>query len=445
MEIKQKIKKVLCKINFKIVFLIIIIMGVSISFSWFKENIEHVVNNNTQKMLDEINVEGISNISLKMDDTFNKLDAMSAFIGTYNNIQCVTVMNALKSQTTNDILTLSGVIKLDGSGITVDGENFQADYSDFYFEEALSGSRSISDVLYSDTLKKEYIILAVPISQDGQITGVLQCAYDIHVFTNLMGETSIGQKGTTFIAQNDGKLVSRPESIGKYTNLFDLLDKFSTDSKRISKLKKQIQNKETGIASLNTGKYKRYVCYASIPSTEWYAVSIVSESAVENVSTKIIHFAMILSVGITTIFTIYIIYWFVVDFLNSRKMHMKEQRYHIVANQTDSIVFEYNYKDKMAYHTHKWIEKFGYPPITDNYIENMVSQNVVYKNDCEKFTNIFVRLDEDNKEYVEEYIRINNSEKNPVPCKIRATAIRNRKNRIVRVVGKIIEIKDRDY
>lgn len=123
-------------------------------------------------------------------------------------------------------------------------------------------------------------------------------------------------------------------------------------------------------------------------------------------------------------------------------MHMKEQRYHIVANQSDSIVFEYNCRDKTAYHTHKWIEKFGYPPIEEDYIENMVSKDVVYKEDVEAFKGIFRRLEENGTEYEEDYVRINDVNKNPVQCKIRASAIRNKKNHIVRVVGKILELKD---
>ena len=46
------------------------------------------------------------------------------------------------------------------------------------------------------------------------------------------------------------------------------------------------------------------------------------------------------------------------------------------------------------------------------------------------------------KEYEEDFVRINNADKKPVQCKIRATAIRNRKNKIIRVVGKVLEIKN---
>lgn len=441
-SMKKLLKKVIKKINMKLLLMFIIIIFVVISFRYYKKNIEVIVNDNTTSLLQDIIDEGTDVISIKMDDAFNKMEGMASFIGQYDNIQCQEVLDALATQTGNDILMISGVIRLDGLGVTINGENFQADFGDLYFEEALSGERSISSVLYSEENKQEYIILAVPISQNDSITGVLQCAYDIKMFTGLIGETSIGRKGTTFIAQNDGTLVSRPEAIGSFTNLFELLDSFSSNEARISKLKKQIQNGKSGIATLNSGKYKRYVCYSTIPATEWYAVSIVSASAIENATAKITHYALLLSVGITVVFAIYIAYWFIVNYINSRKMHMKEQRYHIVANQSDSIVFEYNWRDKTAYHTHKWVEKFGYPPVSENYIENMVSGDVVYKDDIDKFRNIFRRLEEDGSEYEENFVRINDVNKKPIDCKIRATAIRNRRKHIIRVVGKILELKD---
>lgn len=436
------IKKLLKKINMKILLLILIIIFVSVSFSLYRRNVEKVVNDNTTELLQQIIDEGTDMISVKIDDSFEKMEAMASFAGQYSDIQCDEVLDALSSQSENDLLMFSGVIKPDGHGVTINGETFQADFEDWYFEEALSGERSISEVLKADSYDGEYIILAVPVYQNGNVIGVLQCAYDIDMFTGIIGETTIGRKGTTFIAQEDGTLVSRPEAIGKYTNLYDLLDSFGGDKSKIEKLKKQIQKNESDILTFNRGKYKRYVCYSTIPATDWHAVSVVSASEVEDVTDNITKSALFLSVGITVVFTIYIIYWFIVNYINSRRMHLKEQRYHIVANQSDSIVFECNWSDKTVYHTHKWEKKFGYPPVERDYPDSMVQQHIVYEKDEEKFLNIFKKLEHENSEYEEDYVRIYDINKNLIRCKIRASAIRNRKGGMVRVVGKVLELKD---
>ena len=139
---------------------------------------------------------------------------------------------------------------------------------------------------------------------------------------------------------------------------------------------------------------------------------------------------------------LYIAYWFAKNYYINKKMHMKEQRYHIVANQSDSIVFEYNVKDKTAYHTHKWEEKFGYPPVDEDYLDNMVGKKIVYEKDKDKFLNIFNSLNDEGKDYAEDYVGIYNSDGQIIKCKIRASAIRNKRNKVVRVVGKILELKD---
>lgn len=440
-KLKLKIKQILKKINMEILFLLIIIVAISLSYKIYKSQIEKTVNHNTTLLLQEIIDESIDDISIKINDTFIKMEAMSSFIGQYDDIQCEEVIDALQKHDEQDLKMFSGIIKQDGLGLTAEKTEFQADFEDWYFEEALSGERSISGVLSSDKYDGEYIILAVPVVHDDEICGVLQCAYDIQMFTGLIGETSIGKKGTTFIAQNDGKLVSRPESVGSYDNLFELLDSFSNNQTTIGKLKKQIKNRESGILTLNTGKYKRYVCYSTIPETDWYAVSIVSSGALEDVTDRITNYALMLSVGITVVFSLYILYWFVVHYINVTRMHMKEQRYHIVANQSDSIVFEYNVRDKTAYHTHKWKEKFGYPPVKEDYIENMIKDDIVYSEDAQIFRNIYDKLEKENSDYEEAFVRINDAQKNPIQCKIRASAIRNKRNHLVRVVGKIIEIK----
>lgn len=441
-KVKRKIREFWEKLDFKYIFLFLIIIFIIVVFSKVEFEIRHLVNNNTSKMLEDIHDESLNNISIKVEDSFAKMEAMASFIGQYEDIQCEEVMNALSSQITDVTLPLSGVIKLDGSGITSDGQEFQADYEDFCFEEALSGERSNSGVLHNEQQGIDYIILAVPIKCEDRIAGVLQCAYDIKVFTDIIDKTTISTKGTTFIAQSDGTLVSRPAAIGQYTNMYNIIDKFGGDKSKINKFKNQIKNKESGIATFNSGKYKKYVCYSSIPSTDWYSITIVSANVVENVTNRINDLALMMSTAITLVFMLYIAYWFAKNYFINKKMHMKEQRYHIVANQSDSIVFEYNVKNKTAYHTHKWEEKFGYPPIAENYLENMVNHKVVYEKDKDKFLNIFKSLQEDGIDYSEDFIKIYNSEGDTIECKIRATAIRNKRNRVVRVVGKILELKD---
>lgn len=439
---KAKIKKIWEKLDFKYILLFLIIGFIIIVFSEVEIEIKHLVNSNTSKMLEDIHDESLNNISIKLEDNFAKLEAMSSFIGQYEDIQCDDVMDALKTQLSEDTLPISGVIKLDGYGITADGNEFQADYEDFYFEEALSGERSNSGVLHNDTTGVDYIIMAVPIRQDDTIAGVLQCAYDIKSFTDIIDKTNISSKGTTFIAQSDGTLVSRPAAIGKYTNMYNIIDKFGDDASKINKFKNRIKNKESGIATFNSGKHKKYVCYSSIPSTDWYSITIVSANVVERVTNRINDLALMMSTGITVVFMLYIAYWFAKNYYINKKMHMKEQRYHIVANQSDSIVFEYNVKDKTAYHTHKWEEKFGYPPVDEDYLDNMVGKKIVYEKDKDKFLNIFNSLNDEGKDYAEDYVGIYNSDGQIIKCKIRASAIRNKRNKVVRVVGKILELKD---
>lgn len=439
---RRKIEKIWEKIDFKYIFLFIIIFFIIIVFSKVEIEIKQLANNNTSKMIEEIHEESLNSISITVEDNFIKMEAMAAFIGQFDDIHDERVMNALSSQITNDTLTLSGVIKLDGLGITSGGEYFQADYEDFYFEEALSGKRSNSGVLHNDSQNKDYIILAVPISKDENIVGVLQCAYDIKVFTDIIDRTTISTKGTTFIAQNDGTLVSRPSAIGKSTNLFNIIDKFGSEKNKINKLKNRIQNRESGITVFNSGKHKKYVCYSTIPSTDWCSVTIISANVVESVTNRINNLAMMMTKGITIVFMLYIIYWFAKNYIINRKMHMKEQRYHIVANQSDSIVFEYNVRNKSAYHTHKWEEKFGYPPIDEDYLDKMTNEHIIFEEDVDKFLNIFNKLENEESDYAEDYVRIYNSEGKLVECKIRATAIKNRFKKVVRVVGKILELKD---
>ena len=63
------------------------------------------------------------------------------------------------------------------------------------------------------------------------IAGVLICSYNIEQFTNIIDTSTIEQIGTTIISQEDGTLVSRPESVNS-TNLFTFLDSINIKNKK---------------------------------------------------------------------------------------------------------------------------------------------------------------------------------------------------------------------
>lgn len=311
-------------ITYKMVLLIIAVICAGYAFSGFRNNVQKQINKNTESYLSSMVSESLEKIQIKINDEFIVLNTMSLFYDGEDGIDLDTTRNMLEHviETHNFV----GIrIVDDRQNEIISMGNNPAFESGKFFNNTLKGNNSISTIIVDEETEIEYINLAVPIYSDGKIIGALSCNYQIDAFTKILDTSSFGQLGTTLISQEDGVLVSRPESVGKNTNLFVLLDSISINNeKSIQKLKKSILSGQSGIITYGKGKHKRYICYDIVPDTQWYSVSIVSANAIEPVAKKVSSLAVHLAYKISAAFVIYILITLIVDISIARKEMKKK-------------------------------------------------------------------------------------------------------------------------
>ena len=110
---------------------------------------------------------------------------------------------------------------------------------------------------------------------------------------------------------------------------------------------------------------------------------------------------------------------------------MDNMRYKIVAEQSESIIFDYNPKDKSIYLNSHFERKFGYT-IKGNLFDYIDKYHIIYKNDRDKFLSLAV----EDKEYNETEIRLKKADGQYIWCKLRITTIMGENNKPSRLIGK---------
>ena len=205
------------------------------------------------------------------------------------------------------------------------GDSVSYDHNEF-LDNILNGNNGVSTIIADEKNNVEYICLGVPVYKNDKIVGALICNYDIQEFTEIIDTSSFEKLGTTFISQEDGILVARPDAVGKNTNLFVLLDSINIkNEKSIAKLKKQIKNGRSGIITYGSGKHKRYICYDIVPDTNWYSVSIVSANTIEPVAKKVSSYAYSFAYTLSVVFIIYILITMTMDIKIAKKKKMSTE------------------------------------------------------------------------------------------------------------------------
>ncbi len=118
---------------------------------------------------------------------------------------------------------------------------------------------------------------------------------------------------------------------------------------------------------------------------------------------------------------------------------INNERYRIIAEQSDGIIFDYNLATGGIYYTSNYETQLGYPPPTENFPDCMIEQNIVYPEDVEHFLQLYRTL-EAGESYHELELRIRSADDSYYWFLIRATAIFTSDGLLAKVVGKISNI-----
>jgi hypothetical protein len=293
-------------ITWKIILLLVAAIIVANCFIGFREKVQKQINKNTMNYLSSMVTESLEKVRLKINDEYDIIDTLATICENDDEFDIETATKVLNKTLESNGLVGIDLISNDNSKVISLGTTVM--YDEEFITYLLSGNKAISAIVSDKNECAEYICMGVPIYKNGNINGAIICEYDIQEFTNIIDESLFGQVGTTFISQEDGTLVLRPDSVGENTNLFDLLDSININNgKSITKLKKSIKNGQSGIITYGSGKHKRYICYDIVPDTNWYSVSIVSADAIEPITKKVSNLAFNFALKLSIIFILYIL------------------------------------------------------------------------------------------------------------------------------------------
>ncbi|MDD4315776.1 MAG: sensor domain-containing diguanylate cyclase [Clostridia bacterium] len=113
------------------------------------------------------------------------------------------------------------------------------------------------------------------------------------------------------------------------------------------------------------------------------------------------------------------------------------ERYRIVAEQSESIIFDFNNVDKTIYINSYFKDKFGYEP-QGNLFEFIKTEKIVFDEDMDRFMQLSVC----DRDYNEIEVRLKKLNGEYIWCKLRITTLRNEEKQPIRLIGKIIDVDE---
>lgn len=121
------------------------------------------------------------------------------------------------------------------------------------------------------------------------------------------------------------------------------------------------------------------------------------------------------------------------------QLNQTMQRYSVVIEQSDSIIFEYSFIDKTLYVSDKWHSKFDFATACPDFLKSAADKNFIHKDDVDKFMQVLNSI-KNGESYASADIRLESKLSGYIWCTLKASAIFDENGKVYKTVGKISDV-----
>ena len=207
-----------------IVIALLLILGI---FAWFRSHLSMELDSAVRLYLTQ-NAEATAQVfHTKLNDQLLMLESQTRYftdvdLTDYNQMK----QTILSTRGIGDFEEI-GVASATGATLNYNGQSSGNILLRDYFQEALSGSSSISSAIQPNDDGKKLLYLAVPIRQHEKVTGVIYGAFTREVLNHLVNTVQFTASSSNVLLSSDGTIMARTEDNpllpGNFDNLLDLV------------------------------------------------------------------------------------------------------------------------------------------------------------------------------------------------------------------------------
>ncbi|MDO4539483.1 MAG: diguanylate cyclase [Syntrophomonadaceae bacterium] len=432
-----------------IVALSIVLVG---GLLFFFNNIGKNVEQRTYMALSETAEIQKTAIKSKFDAQFMVLDALAATVDLTAGLMSEEVVATLASAVQTTDFSALLVADTEGNAHMSDGTSALI-YDRDYFRAAITGQRIVSEVVVSRTDGSNSVVIAIPLYRDNiaEVQGVLCGVYHTGDLAEAVIVDSYQGEGHTLIVAQDGSLITASSSTAAMYEGMNILEYLAGNELDSYKAMEEIRADMSSGASDTLFYFMddkgRYTTYIPLGLNEWYVFCSVTESSVVSEYAFITRNLFGLYALVIVSFLLLLGYVIVTNRRQTRQIHQEkemlrisEERYRILTERSESIIFEYVVKDASLFVSPRFAEALKRSPETYFFgaMENV--KDFVHPDDIEallEFSNTLLR-----GENVEVDVRFIMADGSYQWHQIIGTVIFDDHGHASRIIGEMINIDD---
>ena len=258
------------------VLVLVVVLGMGILSNFTAGNL---ITNEVERALETQSGEVGELIASELQGYFNILEAYasSSVIGGMRFTQQQSLMETQKER--SDFIGI-GVVSPDGTTRYADGNT--ADLGDrSYVIRAFEGETNVSNVIISRVTGGPVVMMATPISSNGNVVGVMVGRLEGNFLSDLIEDKGYGDVGHAYILSSDGTTQAHRERDNVLNQINPIeMGKEDPEFAVVGENAEIMVNDEQGVVSYDFRGSSLYAGYGTVPGTNWTVVVTADQGEV---------------------------------------------------------------------------------------------------------------------------------------------------------------------
>ncbi len=309
----------------------------------------------------------------------------------------------------------------------------------------LEGKSVISDVFPSKQLKGDYAVSVMePVRKDGATTGVV-CGFI--KADELMRITTRADYdwASNFLIKQDGSLIMDEDTYyGEDENLFQDFKDMKIAKDKIQEVRDGLASGSTTLVSMESPREGQFfVITTELGYNGWVLMSMTHSNEVKGYSVSIMKNTRMLIISLLIFLAVLLGGAAGIYIQQRERLRRNQARYELLAQFSDTILFEYDCTSKALAFTPNIANHFEVRPEDIRYPFSVGQKfNLLHPDDVETLREMLKDMQEASKDEMEEDVRFLNKDGEYRWMRCQAQLLRDRKGKAIMVVGKFSDIHD---
>lgn len=256
---------------------LVICMGLGVMLYLTSTQILHDSISNSLEILAK---QGAATVGKELDRYKSVVDTIASMDIIASGLPAEKKMPVLKEQLKRNGFIRMTVVDLYGKGLTTEGKTPDLRERE-YFKLAKEGQSNVSDPVVSVNDNSVVVVIAVPIKDGEQVTGVLTATVEGKFLSRITNRIVYAKEGYAFMLNKAGEKIAH-----KDYNLVTAKDndlesvKKTPDLKALAELEKQMTEGKSGTGLYAYKGVSKFMGFAPVPGTSWSIAVTAPENQV---------------------------------------------------------------------------------------------------------------------------------------------------------------------